>query len=82
MENRNVNLAPVMNTSDWVLSIILTCIPLVGLIMLIVWAFGGSDTNENKKNWAKATLIIQVISIVLALLVYIFFIGTAVALSR
>ena len=82
MENRNVNLAPVMTMGDWVLSIILTCIPLVGLIMLIVWAFGGSDTNENKKNWAKAMLIIQIISIVLALIVYIFFIGTAVALSR
>jgi hypothetical protein len=53
IENENV---PVVSTRDWVLTYLITAIPLVGLVMLFVWAFG-SETNSNKANWAKAALI-------------------------
>jgi len=45
-----------VKTGEWVLTLLITAIPLVGFIMLFVWAFG-SGTNESKANWAKATLI-------------------------
>jgi hypothetical protein len=45
-----------VSTGDWVLTLFLVSIPLVGLILLCVWAFGGG-VNESKANWAKATLI-------------------------
>lgn len=48
--------APIVKTGDWVLTILISSIPLVGLIMLIVWAVD-KEGNQNKSNWAKATLI-------------------------
>ena len=46
-----------ISTGEWIVSLILSYIPLIGLIMLLVWAFGGS-TSPTKANWAKAQLII------------------------
>jgi hypothetical protein len=43
------------------------CIPLINIIMLFVWAFGGG-AQASKANWAKASLIWIVISIILAIL--------------
>ena len=48
-----------ISTGEWIVSLILCYIPLIGLIMLLVWAFGGS-TSPTKANWAKAQLIIVV----------------------
>jgi hypothetical protein len=53
MENQQ---APVLSTKDWMITILISVIPLVGFIMLFVWAFGSGE-NPNKANWAKATLI-------------------------
>ncbi len=54
MDN-SVNQVPV-KTGEWVLTFLITAIPVVGFIMLFVWAFG-SGSNESKANWAKAALI-------------------------
>ena len=35
---------------------LLLCIPLVGLILTLVWAFGGAH-NQNRRNLARAMLI-------------------------
>jgi len=53
----------------WFGSIFLSSIPIVGFILLLVWAFG-SNTNKNKKNWAIAMLIFWVIAIVLGIVLY------------
>ena len=45
---------------------LLLCIPLVNFILLLVWSFGGS-VNQNKKNYARATLLLMVIAIVLSI---------------
>jgi hypothetical protein len=81
MEFDNEKSASVMKMGEWVLSIIISCIPLVGIIMLFVWAFSG-DVNANKKNWAKAMLVIQLIGIVLIVLLYIFVLASAFALRN
>ena len=57
-----------MTVGDWFITILITAIPLVGLIMLFVWAFGG-NTNVNKANWAKATLLWALIAIILAFII-------------
>lgn len=46
---------------------LLMSIPLVGLILLFVWSFGGS-VNLNKKNFARAMLIISVIGVILSII--------------
>ncbi len=56
-----------ISVGDWLITMIITAIPLVGIIMLFVWAFS-SNTNPSKSNWAKATLIIMVIAIVLSII--------------
>ena len=53
-----------LSVGDWVVTLILTCIPCVNLIMLFVWAFG-SGTPRSKANWAKAQLIIMLVVFVL-----------------
>lgn len=64
----------VISIGEWIITLILTAIPLVGFIMLLVWAFG-SNTPPSKANWAKAALIMMVIGIILWFLV----IGSIVA---
>lgn len=64
--------APVMSVKDWMITILISVIPIVGFIMLFVWGFG-SDTNANKANWAKATLIWMAIFIGLYILIFAVF---------
>ena len=58
----------VITTGDWVIVYLIMCIPLVNIIMVFVWAFGGG-TPASKANWAKASLIWFVIVCILTLLV-------------
>lgn len=55
--------APVMSLMDWVVVLILTALPIVNIIMLIIWTVG-ENVNPNKKNYARAALIMTAISIV------------------
>lgn len=71
MENQN---APVMSVKDWAITVFITALPIIGFIMLFVWAFGSGE-NPNKQNWAKGTLIIYAIFFVLSLIFVILFSG-------
>ena len=53
-----------MSVGDYIATFLLLCIPLAGFILLIVWA-SSTDININKKNFAKAYLIL--IGIIFAL---------------
>ncbi|TCO08426.1 hypothetical protein [Natronoflexus pectinivorans] len=57
-----------VSVGEWVLSLLIVMIPLIGLIMLFVWAFGG-NTKVSKANFAKAALIWYAIGIVLWILI-------------
>jgi uncharacterized membrane protein YdbT with pleckstrin-like domain len=61
-----------LSVGDWIVTLIITAIPLVGFVMLFVWAFG-SNTNPNKANWAKAALVLFAIGIVLSILFSVIF---------
>lgn len=63
--------APV-SVGDWVLTILLMCIPCVNIIMLFVWAFG-SSAPKSKSNWAKAQLIWVLIGVVITIIFYVVF---------
>ena len=54
---------------------ILSGIPLLGLIMLFVWSFGGSF-NRNTRNYARAVLIFALIMIIIGLVSYFTIGGT------
>lgn len=69
-ENQNQNQKP-MSVKDWLITLLIMAIPIVGFIMLFVYAFG-SNENVNRQNWAKAQLIM--IAIIIGLLVLFFII--------
>jgi hypothetical protein len=72
----------IVKTRDWFLTIFLTAIPIVGLVLLFVWAFGG-NAKPSKANWAKATLLWLVLGAVaygvVALTIGAAFLATQVA---
>ena len=59
-----------VSTGEYVLSILLTMIPIVGFFLTLVWAFG-SSTKVGKRNFARATLIWMVILFAIAVVVMI-----------
>jgi len=67
----NQNYQP-MTIGEWIITFIITYIPIVGIIMLFVWAFG-DGTHPSKKTWALATLIMIAIAIVLSILFFLVF---------
>lgn len=69
----------VMQTSDWLLTLLISMIPLVNIIMLLVWAFG-NKTNPNKANWSKAMLVYTAIIIGIYIIVLLVFGVSALAL--
>ena len=58
-----------MSVGDWIITSIILAIPIIGFVMLFVWGFG-SNTQPSKANWAKASLIMIGISIVIMLLFF------------
>jgi len=61
-----------VSISEWVVIMLIMCVPIVNIVMLCVWAFD-SSTKASKANWAKASLIFVGISVVLGILFAIAF---------
>lgn len=61
----------VMTMGDWIVTLLITLIPCVNIVMMLVWAFGNG--NENRKNFCRASLIMQVILSVLGFILYAIF---------
>ncbi len=68
LQNQGSSYQP-MSIGDWLITFIITYIPLVGFIMLFIWAFG-DGTHPSKKTWAQATLIVMVAGIILAIIFF------------
>lgn len=68
-----------VKTGDWVGTLLVTTIPVIGLIMLFVWAFD-SSSNPSKANWAKAQLIWSAIFIGIFILISVVFGATVFTL--
>ena len=65
MPPKQMDLSP-LSTGEWLLTMIVGIIPCAGLILYIIWAFGNSG-NLNRRNYCRASLILQVISYVLVI---------------
>lgn len=74
-----VNLDAPLSVGSYMLMTLVQAIPVIGFIMLLVWAFS-KNSNTNRKNYAKAALIWWLIGLGLTLVVvafYIFVIGAS-----
>lgn len=65
---------PPLSAWQYALNIFLSLIPLVGFILLLVWAFSSGE-NIHRKNWAKGRLIIMVIGYVFVFLFFFLIVG-------
>ena len=70
--------APVVSVKEWLITNLIMMIPLVNIVMMLVWAFG-SNTNPNKANYFKATLILFAIVMVIYLVLAVVFFGSVAA---
>lgn len=68
---------PAMSYKEWALTVFLASLPMIGFILLLVWAFD-STTNIHKKNWAKGNLLIFVIFFIIMMLFLFAFGGIAI----
>lgn len=60
----------VTSLGGWIGTVILSAIPLVGFILLICWAAGmGGAEHQDRRNWALAQIIVQVVAIVLVIII-------------
>ena len=56
-----------MTIGGWIITFIILAIPLINIIMLIVWAAGGT-THPSKKTYAQANLVLFAVVFCLAIL--------------
>jgi len=51
---------------DWFWTLLIMCIPIVGTIMVFVWAFGSG--SDSRKNFARAILLWYVVAIAIGII--------------
>lgn len=73
MELPNEYKKPPTSLGEWIIAVLVKRLPLIGLIMLIVWATD-KTTDPEKANWAKAELIVKLI-IFAAAMIFVAIIG-------
>ena len=72
-----------LTTGEWFITLLILALPLVGLIMHFVWAFG--DGNVGRRNFCRATLLWIALVFCLGVAVFVSFLllgGTMAALSH
>ena len=68
-----------MSVGDWLVTMLIMCIPCVNIVMIFVWAFGSG--NRSRANYFKATLIWAAIGIALSVILSIALALLGVSLS-
>lgn len=68
-----------VSIGGWIGVMLLTCLPLVNIIMLFVWAFS-SSTKKSLKNYARASLILALIGVVLVVVVSIILAASGISI--
>ena len=70
--------APIVSVKEWLITNLIMMIPLVNIVMMLVWAFS-SNTNPNKANYFKASLILFAIVMAIYLVLAVVFFGSVAA---
>lgn len=53
-----------VSLGDWIITLIVLAIPIVGIVMLFVWGFS-AGTHPSKQNYCRAMLIFALIAFIL-----------------
>jgi uncharacterized membrane protein YhaH (DUF805 family) len=57
----------VLSTVEWFGTLIVLIVPIVGIVVYFIWAFG-TGGNLNRRNYCRAALIMMAISLVLGII--------------
>ncbi len=57
-----------LSLGEWIITLIVSALPCVGIIMMFVWGFGHG--NINRRNYCRAALILTAAGIVLGAIFY------------
>lgn len=71
--------APVMSIKEWLITLIIIAIPVVGFVMAIIWAIQAD--NPNKRNYFIAFWIFTAIMMVLMIVFMLIFGATIFSMS-
>ncbi|AWI08290.1 hypothetical protein [Ereboglobus luteus] len=74
--NTSPELEKPVSVGDWILTMIIFCIPVIGFIMMLVWALS-SATTPSKRNFCRASLLLWIIGLVLGAIFLFAFGGLA-----
>lgn len=67
MENNYENIqhnSEVVTVKEWLICLLIMLIPLVNIVMIFVWAFGG-NTKKSISNFYKANIIFLAVNLVI-----------------
>jgi len=64
-QQQHNSIAQPLSVGNYLLMFVVMSLPIINLVMLFVWGFG--DSNENRKNFARAGLIMIAIWIVISI---------------
>ncbi len=78
--NINTNTSKHMTTGQWVLTTFLSGLGIIGLILLFVWAFGDNEYPD-KKTYARAMLIWQLVALGLIVIWFILIAALGIGLA-
>ena len=70
-----------VSVGEWMGAMFVSFIPIIGFIMILVWAFGKSG-NKSKSNYFKAVLIWSIIGTVIGIIVSVIMIAAGYSLSN
>ena len=60
---------PADSVGSWMLALLLTALPVIGIIYVLVLAFGGS-ASTSRCNWARAMLLWQLIALIIVVIAF------------
>jgi len=66
MENKDSREISVPTVTTWLITLLISAIPVINLIMLFVWSFN-KRTDPGRRNWAKAMLILLALCLILGI---------------
>lgn len=70
-----------VTVKEWLITMLLLCIPIANIILMFYWAFGG-EAKKSKSNYFKASLIMAAIVIVVYIVLFILFFSTMTSIFK
>lgn len=71
-----------MSTGEWLLTLTFMCIPIVNIVLLFIWAFFSDSVQDEKKNYARANIIIICILTIVIMFIGVSFKGFNLSFSQ